>query len=265
MPEPIPVEVRPLTTPEEFDTLVDLQHRIWGYADRDVESRSILTVASRFSGEVLGAFHEGAIIGFSLAFVTLEHTSLHSHRVGVLPDFQRSGIGRILKLAQRENALRRGFRSIHWTFDPLQAANANFNLRKLGGVVRSYLPNLYGITSSPLHAGLPTDRLLVEWGIATPHVLQTLANNHPTPSPDALRISLAPITTRQTLAAQQHLREQLQAALAQGYQITDFDRAADTYILEPRAPEALVPNIPLGTPKSRKTSTAPAPLPSPER
>lgn len=233
MLELLPIEVRPLTTPEEFDTLVDLQHRIWGYADRDVESRSILTVASRFAGEVLGAFHGRDIIGFSLSFVTLERTSLHSHRVGVLPDFQRAGIGRTLKLAQRQNALRRGFGSIHWTFDPLQAANANFNLRKLGGIVRTYLPNLYGITSSPLHAGLPTDRLLVEWDIATPHVEQTLAGNHPPPSPHALRIPLAPSATRQTLTAQQHLREQLQAALAQGYQITDFDRTpiADTYIL----------------------------------
>ena len=234
MPEPLPVEVRHLTTPEEFDTLVDLQHRIWGYADRDVESRSVLTVASRFSGEVLGAFHQGAIIGFSLAFVTLERDSLHSHRVGVLPEFQGAGIGVTLKLAQRQNALERGFRSIHWTFDPLQAANANFNLRKLGGIVRTYLPNLYGVTSSPLHSGLPTDRLLVEWDLGTDHVQQCVTGVRPAPSRAALRIPLAPTSTRRTLSSQRNLREQIQTALAQGYEITDFDRAGgtDTYLLE---------------------------------
>lgn len=232
MPYPLPIEVRPLTTPDEFDTIVDLQHRIWGYADKDVESRSVLTVAARFSGEVLGAFHQGSIIGFSLSFVTLERTSLHSHRVGVLPEYQRTGIGRTLKLAQRENALRRGFRSIHWTFDPLQADNANFNLHKLGGIVRTYLPNLYGITSSPLHGGLPTDRLLVEWELASPHVEATLAGIRSIPSPEALRIPLAPSAHRHTTDAQQTLREDFQAALAQGYQVTDFDRTSETYLLE---------------------------------
>lgn len=234
MPEPLPIEVRPLTTPEEFDTLVDLQHRIWGYADRDVESRSVLTVASRFSGEVLGAFHRGEIIGFSLSFVTLERRSLHSHRVGVLPEFQRAGIGRTLKLAQRRNALQQGFSSIHWTFDPLQADNANFNLRKLGGRVRTYLPNLYGITSSPLHSGLPTDRLLVEWDLASPHVEAALAGTLPASTPDALRIALAPKPNRHTLAAQQQLRDQLTAAFAGNYQITGFDRDTATYLLEQR-------------------------------
>lgn len=232
MPEPLSIEVRPLRTPDELDTVVDLQHRIWGYADRDVEGRSVLTVATRFCGEALGAFHQGAIIGFSLSFVTLERTSLHSHRVGVLPEFQRAGIGRTLKLAQRHSALERGFRSIHWTFDPIQAANAHFNLRKLGGIVRTYLPNLYGITSSPLHGGLPTDRLLVEWELSSPHVVAALAGMRSAPSPDALRIPLAPPAIRRTTGSQQQLREQFEAALAQGYQVTDFDRIAEAYLLE---------------------------------
>src|SRR5205823_6193082 len=73
------------------------------------------------------------------------------------------GIGRSLKLAQRERALARGIKVIEWTFDPLQIRNAHFNIARLGALARRYLPDFYGRSSSILHGGLPTDRLLAEW------------------------------------------------------------------------------------------------------
>ena len=86
--------------------------------------------------------------------------------LGVLPDYRDAGVGRMLKLAQREDALARGIPLIEWSFDPFEAKNAYFNLERLGAIVRSYVPNMYGIRTSPLDGDLPTDRCIAEWWIA---------------------------------------------------------------------------------------------------
>ena len=83
-------------------------------------------------------------------------------------------MGRILKLAQRDDALSRGIDLIEWTFDPLEIKNAFFNMQRLGAIVRRYVPNQYGTTSSPLHGGLPTDRCIAEWWISSPRVKTVL-------------------------------------------------------------------------------------------
>ena len=90
--------------------------------------------------------------------------------VGVLPELQGKGVGVRLKLQQREDALGRGIGLITWTFDPMQARNAHLNLRRLGAVGTEFLPNFYGVTTSALHHGLPTDRLLVKWELNSPRV-----------------------------------------------------------------------------------------------
>ena len=83
--------------------------------------------------------------------------------LGVLPEYRNRGVGRMLKLRQREDALARGIELIEWTFDPLELKNAFFNIERLGAIVRRYVENQYGITASPLHGGLPTDRCYAEW------------------------------------------------------------------------------------------------------
>ena len=88
--------------------------------------------------------------------------------LGVLPAYRDAGVGRSLKLQQREEALARGIELIEWTFDPLELKNAFFNIERLGAIVRRYCENQYGITTSPLHGGLPTDRCLAEWWLASP-------------------------------------------------------------------------------------------------
>jgi predicted GNAT superfamily acetyltransferase len=93
---------------------------------------------------------------------------LHSHMLGVLPEYRNAGVGRQLKLRQRDDALARGIDLIEWTFDPLDLKNAWFNIERLGAVVRRYLRNQYGVSSSALHGGLPTDRLVAEWWIRKP-------------------------------------------------------------------------------------------------
>src|SRR5208283_845949 len=98
-------------------------------------------------------------------------TYLHSHMLGVLPEYRDAGIGRTLKLTQRDEARARGIDLIEWTFDPLEIKNAFFNIERLGAIVRRFVLNQYGTTSSPLNAGLPTDRCTAEWWISSPRVL----------------------------------------------------------------------------------------------
>jgi len=96
---------------------------------------------------------------------------LWSHMTGVLPEY-RGGLGYRLRLEQRQRALAQGYDLIEWTFDPMQAMNAHLNFTKLGGVVEEYAVNFYGESTSALHRGTPTDRLVVSWRIAEPHVVR---------------------------------------------------------------------------------------------
>jgi predicted GNAT superfamily acetyltransferase len=109
---------------------------------------------------------------------------------GVHSDYRDRGVGRMLKLFQRDEALSRGIRLVQWTFDPLELRNAHFNLNRLGAICRQYLPNLYGVTTSPLHRGLATDRLLVEWHLDSPRAVAAIGNlaKDPTEAPAAIEL-----------------------------------------------------------------------------
>jgi len=127
---------------------------------------------------VLGAFDGSRMVGYTLAVVGLRDAVpyLHSHMTGVLGDYRDRGVGRMLKLFQRDEALSRGIRLIQWTFDPLELRNAHFNLNRLGAICREYHTNLYGLTTSPLHRGLATDRLLVEWRLDSGRAVAAIGN-----------------------------------------------------------------------------------------
>jgi predicted GNAT superfamily acetyltransferase len=230
------IKIEPLADLEHLDQAVALQKTIWGYRDIDVESRALLVIAGRFIGQALGAFDEGRLIGIALAFFSVSENELrlHSHRVGVLPEYQNQGVGRMLKLAQREDALGRGIRVIQWTFDPLMRRNASFNLEKLGGIGRRYIPNLYGITSSPLHGGLPTDRLLIEWELDSPRVRQILSGTKPAPAVETIRIEIPDLSQHKDPALQLKLRNQMVEKLGLGYAVTGFEKLPDRafYLLE---------------------------------
>jgi predicted GNAT superfamily acetyltransferase len=228
------MQIRPLESIDEFDAMIELQRRIWGYSDLEAESRGILTVASRFAGQLLGAFIGQELVGFALAFVGLETSSLHSHRVGVHPTNQNAGVGFALKLAQREYALKQGYQFIHWTFDPLQPRNAHFNLHKLGGYARRIFPNLYGTGTSPLHGGLPTDRLLVEWDLHSERVLSVLSRRREVRDENVTRIPLVTDNSSPGIRNQQRLRNRLNDAFCAGLTVTDFEThgSSGDYILE---------------------------------
>jgi predicted GNAT superfamily acetyltransferase len=161
-----------LTTQDEFQEAVELQRRIWGFADIELLPVRLFVVASKVGGHSLGAYDGDRMIAFLLAIPGLKHgetpsSYLHSHMLGVLPEYANLGIGRMLKMKQREIALENGIPLVEWTFDPLELKNAWFNIERLGAIVRRYVMNQYGTTTSHLHGGLPTDRLVAEWWVGS--------------------------------------------------------------------------------------------------
>ena len=172
------ITVRKCASLDEFHRCVDLQREIWGEADLEVEPATMFVVAAHSGGQVLGAFDGEHLVGYTLAVVGLRDRVpyFHSHMTGVRGEYRNRGVGRMLKLYQREEALGRGIRLIQWTFDPLELRNAHFNLNRLGVICREYHPNLYGVTTSPLHRGLETDRLLVEWHLDSARVIAAIEN-----------------------------------------------------------------------------------------
>jgi predicted GNAT superfamily acetyltransferase len=259
-------------TYRSFDTIEDaracaaLQAEIWGEAFADQVPASLLRVATGIGGLAIGAFDAtGTLVGFvfSLAGVR-ENQPIHwSHMLAVRESARGAGVGRRLKEMQRSELARRGVACVLWTFDPLQARNAHLNINRLGVRVIDYVENMYGITASPLHHGLATDRLVVMMPTsstedATP-VRSTAVNGGtpvltPFPRPGDISIDLddttAPVvmieiptdlqqvvsTTPAVATAWRHAtRGAFRRALRDGYQVTAFrrDAAADRsfYIL----------------------------------
>jgi predicted GNAT superfamily acetyltransferase len=175
------IVVRKCCALEEFRACVELQREIWDEVDLELEPSAMFVVASMTGGQALGAFDGDKLVGFTMAVVGVRDgaTYLHSHQTGVGAAYRDRGVGRMLKLFQREDALARGIRVIEWTFDPLELKNAHFNLNRLGAICRRYIPNLYGVTTSPLHRGIVTDRLLAEWRLDSPRVVAAIANLAP--------------------------------------------------------------------------------------
>jgi predicted GNAT superfamily acetyltransferase len=172
------VIVRKCTTLDEFEACVTLQREIWGEDDLEIEPVTGFIVASETGGQVLGAFDGARLVGYTLGLIGYRDAVvyMHSHHTGVHRDYRDRGVGRKLKLFQRDEALSRDIRLVQWTFDPLELRNAHFNFNRLGAIARQYKPNLYGITSSPLHRGLATDRLLAEWHLDSKRVVAAISN-----------------------------------------------------------------------------------------
>lgn len=172
------IRFRDLHTLEECRQIVELEKEIWGYTDtEDLVPAIILMLSAKRGGILLGAEREdGGLDGFafSLASIVDGKPAQWSHMMGVLPGARAAGLGRQLKLAQRERALAMGIELIEWTFDPLQAVNAHLNFARLGAISSTYAENIYGESSSVLHRGTATDRLIAEWWIQRPHVIRRI-------------------------------------------------------------------------------------------
>lgn len=238
------IEIRHCGTLPEYEECVRLQRVVWG--EDIVVPSTIFVVAHHTGGQVIGAFEGAEMVGFTqaLAGVRKREPFLHSHMTAVLPEYRDRGVGRRLKLFQRQDALKRGIKLVEWTFDPLELKNAHFNLVRLGAIARRFIPNCYGITESPLHAGLPTDRLVAEWWLDSERVKNILADSPlPAKGPFA-RISL-PSNLGETKSRdreegariQSGAREQFKEYFGGGCAATGVETQGPTtdYILEPIA------------------------------
>jgi predicted GNAT superfamily acetyltransferase len=219
---------------------------VWGGEDIDLVPHTVFVVTRHTGGQVFAAYDGGRMIGFTLAFPAFQNGRpyLHSHMTAVLDEYQNRGIGRRLKLFQREDAMKRGIEQVEWTFDPLEIRNAYFNLVRLGAVVQRYNADFYGPTTSPLHANLPTDRLVAEWMLRSARVEAAVAERAPAAPEDAVRI-LVPAdiaTLRRTEPAkaaqiQRGVRDEFQKWFAKGYAAVGMEVSAKggTYLLAPAA------------------------------
>ena len=223
---------------EEFRACVALQKEVWNFTDAELVPLRMFVVADKVGGQVMGAFDGDIMVGFALSVpgTRTGHVYLHSHMLAVRKDHRNSGLGRRLKLLQREDALARGIELIEWTFDPLEIKNAYLNLEKLGAIVRRYTINQYGITSSPLQGGLPSDRLIAEWWLKSKRV-ETLLSKGKNPT-TAVQSSIevpaqiydwkaAPETRGRAQQVQERNREQFLRAFSQGLAVLGYERDAE--------------------------------------
>lgn len=236
------IEIRALTEHREFEEAVALQKTIWGFEDIELLPVRLFVVATKVGGQVFGAYDQGRMVAFLLAIPGLKPGGkyyLHSHMMGVLKEYRNSGIGRMLKLRQREEAIAREVALVEWTFDPLEVKNAFFNIERLGAVVRRYVLNQYGTTTSALHGGLPTDRCVAEWYVSSDRVTQLLTSGSFERPAEEARIVVPtaiqlwkqqdPARARETQAA---ISNQFQEYFRAGLAVTGFERAEDkgTYL-----------------------------------
>jgi predicted GNAT superfamily acetyltransferase len=247
---------------DEFQSCVDLQLAVWGYSDGDLIPRRMFLLADRIGGQVLGAFDSDKIIAFAMALPGFRNGQpyLHSHMLAVLPDYRNLGLGRRMKLAQRDDAIARGFELMEWTFDPLEIKNAHLNIARLGAICRRYYPDFYGPSSSPLQGGLPTDRLYAEWWLRSPRVLRILGESDgqgSEPSEESISITeevlvphqihdwkQSPETRDRALEVQRSNREALQAAFRDDLAVVGYRRADNGdghFILRPLDPAEIAP------------------------
>lgn len=170
--------VRACSGVDEFKKCVELQKEVWNFSDLDIVPLRMFVVAEKIGGQIIGTFEGNELVGFALSIPGSRngHPYLHSHMLAVKESHRNAGLGRRMKLAQREDGLARGFDLIEWTFDPLEIKNAHLNVEKLGAIARRYTINQYGMSSSPLQGGLPTDRLIAEWWLKSKRVRSLVEN-----------------------------------------------------------------------------------------
>ena len=243
------IEIRSCLGLEELEACVSLQIDTWGYDRADVVPRKMFRVAETIGGQVLGAFETGtpekpapslpqSLVGFAFSMPGIKSDAgvarpyLHSHMLAVREAYRNQGLGAQLKRKQRLEALSRGIRHMEWTFDPLEIKNAFLNIHRLGAVSCSYRVNFYGVSSSRLQGGLPTDRLLAVWELDSPRVEAVLNGDSPGPSNSIEERIVVPASIyewkateagrERALAVQLENRRKFQEAFAGGLAVVGF-------------------------------------------
>lgn len=222
---------------DELRACVALQKEVWNFSDAELVPSRMFVVAEKVGGQVMGAFNGSEMVGFALSVPGTRsgRVYLHSHMLAVRKEYRNGGLGRRLKLLQREDALARGIELIEWTFDPLEIKNAYLNLERLGAIARRYNINQYGITSSPLQGGLPSDRLIAEWWLKSKRVKTLLATGKNPAFKTELKIEVpaqiyewktAPETKNRAHQVQERNRDKFLDAFSRGLAVLGYERNA---------------------------------------
>jgi predicted GNAT superfamily acetyltransferase len=231
------IVIRPCHGFAELEACVRLQKEVWNFSDADLVPLRMFVVAEKIGGQVIGSFDGDELVGYALSIpgTRAGHPYLHSHMLAVRESYRNHGLGRRMKLAQRDDALPRGFELIEWTFDPLEIKNSHLNITRLGAIARRYNMNQYGVSSSVLQGGLPTDRLVAEWWLKSRRVADLLDHGvAPRVTPE-LEINVpgqiyawkASLETRgQAADVQSRNRELFQQSFAHGLSVLGYERDA---------------------------------------
>ena len=234
------IRVRECTTVDEFDACVRLQREVFGLPDLEVSPRRHLIVSRQAGGWTLGGFVGDELVGFVHHLVAARGGEIigYSHVMAVAPAYQNKGLGARLKWAQRERALAEGRSFIKWTWEPLRARNAHFNINRLGAIVRSYAVNFYGTDyqmeadEAGMRHGIDSDRLIADWYLRAPKV-EALARGDVLKEASGAAASVEiphdwSALVREDAAAarreQLRVREEFQQALASGLVCAGFER-----------------------------------------
>jgi predicted GNAT superfamily acetyltransferase len=223
---------------DELRTAVALQKEVWNFTDAELVPLRLFVVAEKVGGQVIGAFDGKEMVGFALSVpgVRGSHSYMHSHMLAVRKEYRNGGLGRRIKLFQRDDAMAHGFDLIEWTFDPLEIKNAYLNIEKLGAIARRYTINQYGITTSPLQGGLPTDRLIAEWWLKSKRVEILLAQGSVPREEAETTISVpagiyewkaSPETRGRAKEVQEKNRERFIKAFGDGLAVVGYERDAE--------------------------------------
>ncbi len=180
------ISLRLLQTWDEYLAAEEIQRVVWQMPDwRDAVPANMMITVQKNGGIALGAFDGERLVGLAFGFIGLDQhldkpvLKQCSHMLAVLPEYQSLKIGVRLKLLQRELTLAQGITLMTWTYDPLLSINANLNLVRLGAVARRYIPDAYGEMTDGLNVGLASDRLEVEWWLASHRVQARTAGAAP--------------------------------------------------------------------------------------
>jgi len=235
---------------DEFEACVQLEIETWGYDESDIIPRKSFLLGQKIGGQVIGAFDTAlpgatpaggpqSLVGFAYSLPGIKSGAngprpyLHSHMLAVKETHRDRGLGVQLKLKQRDEALSRGIRHMEWTFDPLEIKNAFLNIHKLGAIVCAYRVDFYGVSSSRLQGGLPTDRLVAEWRLDSPRVTAILANRRAVRGIIEERIRVpaeiyqwksSQAGRERAHAVQLENRQKFQAAFSRGLAVLGFER-----------------------------------------
>jgi predicted GNAT superfamily acetyltransferase len=247
------ISIRPCQGFDEFEACVQLELETWGYDESELIPRKVFLLAQKIGGQVIGAFEPGIstdgpgksteiLVGFALSLPGVKSENgrarpyLHSHMLAVREDYRNRGLGAQLKRAQRDEALSRGITRMEWTFDPLEIKNAFLNIHRLGAIACSYRPDFYGVSSSRLQGGLPTDRLVAEWELDSPRVRDLLEGRPAAVNAIEERILVpasiyqwkaSPADRERALTVQMENRRKFQQAFSHGLIVLGFSVDAE--------------------------------------